>query len=126
MSVPHNLRDSRGTVWQLKLPNAHLAVIEREKIVDYLLNPAHPDNAGKAQFFSALGFSRDEWQSLAIALCQLAETNEAAKSMETSHGQKYVLDGRIESPSEKKPLVRTIWIVDRVMDGPRLVTAYPH
>ena len=110
----------------MKLPNAHLAVLERKKIVDYLLNPAHPDNAGKAPFFYALGFSLDDWQALAVALCQLAETNVVAKSMETSHGQKYVLDGRIGSPSGKKPLVRTIWIVDRGLDRPRLVTAYPH
>lgn len=83
----------------MKLPNAHLAVLARKKIVDYLLNPAHPDNAGKAPFFYALGFSL-EWQALAVALCQLAETNVVAKSMETSHGQKYVLD-------------RTHWVTER-------------
>ena len=32
----------------MKLPNAENAVVEREKIADYLLNPAHPDNGGKA------------------------------------------------------------------------------
>ena len=33
--------------------------------------------------------------------------------------------GRIETPSGKTPLVRTVWIVDRGFDAPRLVTAYP-
>ena len=32
----------------MKLPNAHLAVVEERKVVDYLLNAAHPDNGGKA------------------------------------------------------------------------------
>jgi len=40
----------------LKLPNAERGVVEREKIVDYLLNPTHPDNGGKAEFFFSLGF----------------------------------------------------------------------
>jgi len=38
----------------MKLPNANNANVEREKIVDYLLNPAHPDNGGKAEFFGTL------------------------------------------------------------------------
>ena len=110
----------------MKLPNAHLALVEREKIVDYLLNAAHPDNAGKAPFFFALGFSRDDWQPLAVALARLAEATEVLKSMESPHGRKYILDGRIETPSGQTPVVRTIWIVDRGADRPRLVTAYPH
>ena len=40
------------------LPNANLAIVDREKIADYLLNPAHPDNGGKAKFFLGLGFYR--------------------------------------------------------------------
>ena len=49
-----------GRMGQMKLPNAHLAVVERAKIVEYLLNPAHPDNGGKAPFFMALGFRPDD------------------------------------------------------------------
>jgi hypothetical protein len=41
----------RGDV---KLRNAHLAVIDRGKVLDYLLNEAHPDNGGKARFFASL------------------------------------------------------------------------
>ena len=109
----------------MKLPNAERAVVEREKIVEYLLNPAHPDNGGKATFFLGLGYNQDDWASLAAALCRLAVATEAAQSMETVHGTKYVLDGRLETPGGKAPLVRTIWIVDRGLDRPRLVTAYP-
>ena len=108
----------------MKLPNAEKAVVEREKIVDYLLNAAHPDNGGKAAFFLGLGFSRDDWQGLIAAFGKLAGTAEVSKTMESPHGRKFVLDGRIEAPGGKAAVVRTIWIVDRGQDAPRLVTAY--
>ena len=46
----------------MKLPDADKLVVAREKIADYLLNAAHPDNGGKAQFFERLGFRRKEWR----------------------------------------------------------------
>jgi hypothetical protein len=109
----------------MKLPNADKAVVEREKVEDYLLNSAHPDNGGKAQFFERFGFHRNEWKILAKAFFELARTAEVTHSMKSSHGQKYVIVGRIESPSGKLALVRTIWIVDKGSDVARLVTAYP-
>jgi len=110
----------------MKLPNATKAIVEPEKIVDYLLNPAHPDNSGKAEFFKALGFLRKEWKPLAAVFLALARQAEVAQSMKSPHGQKYVIIGRIESPGGKSPLVKTIWIVDSGVETARLVTAYPH
>ena len=78
----------------MNLPNAHLAVVEQEKICGYLLNPAHPDNGGKAQFFMALGFQVENWQMLATALRGLAGSSPAAKSMASAHGTKYIQIGR--------------------------------
>ena len=72
----------------MKLPNAENAVVEREKIADYLLNPAHPDNGGKAPFFLSHGFRPDHWQTLATAFRRLAETTEVFKSVASAHGQK--------------------------------------
>jgi hypothetical protein len=107
------------------LPNPQKAVVDREKITDYLLNPAHPDNGGKGEFFTQLGFSRDRWEILAAALKAIAEKEMVANETESPHGSKYVIVGRIQSPSGKMPLVQTIWIVDKGMDAARLVTAYP-
>jgi hypothetical protein len=109
----------------MKLPNAQKAVVDCEKITDYLLNPAHPDNGGKFRFFMQLGFSREQPDLMATALKALAEENEVTSVTESPHGQKYVIIGRIQSPSEKKPLVQTIWIVDKGLEAARLVTAYP-
>lgn len=39
----------------MKLPHAELAVVQQDKIVGYLLNPAHRFGASKARFFRAPG-----------------------------------------------------------------------
>lgn len=110
----------------MKLPNAERAVVEREKVVDYLLNAAHPDNGGKAQFFEGLGFRREEWRTLAAAFRTLACNAEVTGSMESPHGRKYIMVGKIKSPSGIAPRVQTVWIVDSGSEAARLVTAYPY
>jgi hypothetical protein len=109
----------------MKLPAVKEAVVDHEKIVDYLLNPAHPDNGGKAGFFVLHGFHSDAWEVLAAALKDLASTGEVAGTDESPHGNKFVIVGRLQSPTGKAPMVRTIWIVDKGQDNARLVTAYP-
>lgn len=110
----------------MNLPNAAIAEIAQEKITEYLLNPLHPDSAGKASFFGALGFHIGQWQALASALRELAENCPVTKMVNSVHGAKYVVDGRLATPTGKRPFVRTVWIVDCDESIPRLVTAYPH
>ena len=109
----------------MRLPNAHLADVDRAKIAEYLLNPEHPDNGGKAAFFVAREFSRSDWEALANALRKLALLCDVTDSMETVHGKKYIVDGELENPAGKPAWVRSIWIIDARTDFPRLVTAYP-
>ena len=109
----------------MKLPSADQAIVSREKIADYLLNPAHPDNGGKAEFFLSLGFSRDHWEALVAALKNLAVAGDVTSATDSPHGQKYVIVGRIDSPGGQTPLVQSIWIVDKGLAAARLVTAYP-
>jgi len=109
----------------MKLPNADRAVVTREKIADYLLNPAHPDNGGKADFFTQLGFHCERWEVMAAALTKLAVESEVMIASESPHGKKYVIVGWMQTPGGKSPLVQTIWIVDKNQDTARLVTAYP-
>lgn len=109
----------------MKLPNAHLATIDRQKITEYLLDPTHPDNGGKAAFFTALGFEPGAWQLFAQALRKVAETGTVTKTVDSVHGQKYVVDGQIEPALGTPRAVRSVWIVDRGLETPRLVTAYP-
>ena len=109
----------------MKLPNPESALVPREKVFDYLLNPAHPEGAGKAQFFVRMGFRREDWQILASALRALAVQATVTRSLESRHGRKYVVDGRLGTPVGRRPQVRTVWIVDAAADVPRLVSAYP-
>jgi hypothetical protein len=108
------------------LPHADLAEVTEDKVRRYLLNPDHPDGASKARFFALMGFTADEWLLLAEALRRLALKTEVAKRIETGHGTKYIVDGRLESPSGRTPNVRTVWIVDPGREIARLVTAFPH
>ncbi len=109
----------------MRLPNPDTAIVEEGKILEYLLNPEHPCNGGKAGFFFALGFRRETPQALAGALRELAVGGSVVKNVETPHGRKYIVDGRIATPSGRKAGLRTVWIVDRGSESPRLVTAYP-
>jgi len=94
----------------VQLRNAHLAVVERHKLLEYLLNAAHPDNGGKAQFFESLGFTSENPEPLAGALTAVARTGEVMELVESTHGEKYVVDGTVSSQTEKgrHRMVRTV------------------
>jgi len=111
----------------VQLRNAHLAVVERHKVLEYLLNAAHPAQCGKAQFFESFGFTSENPELLVGALHTVAQIGEVVEMVDSTHGEKYVVDGRVSSQTEKsrQRMVRTVWIIDRGSDAPRLVTAYP-
>jgi hypothetical protein len=109
----------------MKLPHAERAMVERAKLTEYLLNAAHPDNGGKAAFFQSQGFHPANWHALADALVEMARDAEVVKNVASRHGEKYILAGRLRALGGKRPLVRSVWIVDQGATAPRLVTAYP-
>ena len=111
----------------MNLRNAHLAIVEHHKVTGYLMNSAHPDNGGKAQFFESLGFSIENPEALIGALRTVAQTGEVVQSVESPHGEKHVVDGSVSSQTERsqRRTVRSVWIIDRGAEAPRLVTAYP-
>jgi hypothetical protein len=61
------------------------------------------------------------------ALREIAQTGEVVESVETSHSEKYVVDGSLSPQTEGRHsrIARTVWIIDRGLEAPRLVTAYP-
>ena len=109
----------------MKLPNVHLALVEREKIVGYLLNPAHRYGASKARFFSDFGFTAQAWETLAEALRIHGQRHEVAKARKTPFGPRYEVEGRLDAPDGRQPRVRTVWQLDASQVAPRLITAYP-
>lgn len=109
----------------MRLPHADKAIVEREKIVDYLLNPAHRYGASKARFFSGFGFSADDWQELAEALRVHGQTQDVRRTRETGFGPRYEVEGRLRAADGRSPRVRSVWQLDTGAVAPRLLTAYP-
>ena len=109
----------------MRLPNAHLAIIDREKITEYLLNTAHRFGASKARFFGEFGFELAAWEILAQALREHAQRHEVSRVTETLFGPRYEITGELSAPDGRAPMVRTIWQLDHGKVAPRLITAYP-
>jgi hypothetical protein len=117
--------EASSNLESMKLPNALLAVVEREKVVDYLLNRAHRYGASKAEFFSRYGFVLEKWELLAQALLEHGQKHDVTNVTETGFGPRYQIDGELHAPDGRAPRVRTVWQLDRGQLAPRLITAYP-
>lgn len=94
------------------LPNVWNTAIDQTKVVDYFLNPAHPDNGGKAAFFIGWGFSAANWTTFAQAVREMVLQNQVVGRIQSTWGEKYVVDGTLNAPNGTTPTVRTVWIVD--------------
>lgn len=111
---------------RMKLPNATQAIVPVEKLVSYLLDPGHPDNGGKANFFFRFGFKAEEPGPFAQALLGHAVNTEVALTSTGFDGiRRYVLEGPLVTPLGRSPKVRSIWVIERNQTLPRFVTAYP-
>ena len=111
----------------MKLPNADYAIVERAKVVAYLVNPSHRHNRGKAAFFAALGYSTSLADALRDVLLTLARTGEVVRRVDRRYGEIVVVEGLLPRHTGEGPSrpIRTVWIIDHGFDVPRLVTAYP-
>lgn len=107
----------------MPLPNLEEALIEEQKITEYLLS--EDNSGGKKGFFTGFGFLLNEWQLLRDALFNHAKANEVTKVVESEHGIKYIIEGEMQTPDGRSTQVRAIWIIDTGKDAPRLVTSYP-
>jgi hypothetical protein len=52
----------------VRLPDGERAIIDPEKLRDYVLSRVHPVGRFKAAFFASLGYEIDNWQDLDRAL----------------------------------------------------------
>jgi hypothetical protein len=107
----------------MKLPYAHRLRVDESKIVGYLLS--HSSGQGKAAFFLGFGFQQGKWMALADALRTQARRNPVVAKVDSSYGTRYSVDGELETPDGRHPRVRSVWILERDSDEPRLITAHP-
>jgi hypothetical protein len=108
-----------------QLPDAQLAIVDPQKITDYLLVAGHPAGRAKAAFFQRFGFEIATWQTLRDALLEHGASAPVITAIDTPFGKKYILEGPLAAPDGRKPGVRTVWFVTARERAPKFVTAYP-
>ena len=108
----------------MKLPNSNRAEIPPEKLRDYLLSPSHPVGRFKSRFFRSLGYTPENWESLAEALLRVAETGDA-EEVPSPFGRKFAVLGEIPNEDGEPAPILTVWIISPGDENPRFVTAYP-
>src|SRR5919198_1439682 len=86
------------------------------------LTPMEP---AKAAFFARYGFRAENWEVLANALRKHGQTHPVVATVVSNFGSRYSIDGILETPVGRHPVVRTIWILSKGSTEPRLITAYP-
>jgi hypothetical protein len=107
-----------------RLPRADRAVVPREKLEGYLLNPQHDVGRHKARVFaSALGIQRRDWQYLGDQLRAAVVDAPVSAARETSWGSLYEVVVAVEGLNGEMRQVATVWLVAGD-EPPRLVTAY--
>jgi len=108
----------------MRLPNAKRAVVDVMKLRDYCLDPNHPRGRHKARVFaSALGMTAQNAEDLREALLAAAAEGQAIVTEKDEYGQRYLLDCAVSGPGGEA-VVRSMWIVRRGEDFPRLTSCY--
>ncbi len=108
-----------------RLPNAEKAIIEAEKLRDYVLSFAHPVGRFKATFFQRLGYSAENWEAFERSLRELILSQDVAEIEESQYGQKLIVEGPFTGSSGETVQIVTVWVILKGENVPRFITAYP-
>lgn len=109
----------------MRIPNADTAIIEEQKLVDYLLNPDHRRGGSKAALLLQFGYTPADWQQLASDLRRDHLTRDAAVTRASPYGERYEVRAPLLTPSGRPLTVRSVWQIDTGATSPRLITLYP-
>ena len=109
----------------MRLPGGERAIIDPDKLRDYVLSQGHPVGRFKAAFFASLGYEIDNWQDLDRALRTAASEAEAEPEERTTYGQKYRIRSMLERPAGRSAEIVSVWIILHDETTPRLVTVMP-
>lgn len=106
------------------LPNARRAVIARDKLKNYLLNPNK--NPDKAKFFRSLGYNMRNYRRFEADIREEIKTAPAVATITNKYGHT-VTAYSVTMPLgiNKKAMVVTGWQRDDGASAPRFITAYP-
>jgi hypothetical protein len=109
----------------VKVSGAATAVVDRRKVVGYLLSDTHPHGRHKATFFRRFGFVADEPERLAAALIAHVARHDVTARNDNAFGTRYDVEGELETPDGRRPAIRSVWFVASGETTPKLVTAIP-
>lgn len=109
----------------MALPNYQNSIVEDKKIIEYLLNLSHKIGASKANFFYKFGFTLDNIELFRNSILNHAVNREIETFKEDEYGKIYTLVCSFETPDFRNPCIKSVWIVNKGEECPRLVTAYP-
>jgi filamentous hemagglutinin len=109
---------------RLKLPPDKI-IIEVRKLRDYLLNPAHPEGATKAQYLSEMGYNQENYEILEVDLCNQHLKCDVQLGKVSIYGVKYEIVAPLVGPNGKKWLIRSVWMIRKSETFARLITLIP-
>jgi len=108
----------------MKLPNADWAVVDLRKLRDYRLSQEHPRGQHKARLFkSAVGLTAQDVLDFQNLLRSSARSEDAVSLDADDYEQRYALDFSVKRTSGQAT-IRSLWIIRRGEDFPRLATCY--
>ncbi|HWB52909.1 MAG TPA: hypothetical protein VG722_01910 [Tepidisphaeraceae bacterium] len=95
----------------MKLPKGEHAIIDEEKILNYLLDPLHREGRHHAELFRRLiGVTRDSWTHLYDALRTAARDGEAIPGKKSKFGTKYEIRFSMTGPRETRTIL-SVWMI---------------
>ena len=94
-------------------------------VVEPATQPSHPLGRHKARVFeSALGYRQADFHDLIDQIRQGILHSESEATDPVPHGDRFRVDVPIAGPGGRV-VVRTLWIIRKNEDVPRLTSAYP-
>ncbi len=108
----------------MKMPGGDAAIVDREKLTGYCLNPEHPRGKHKARVFAtALSFTVENADDLRAALLTAAATVDAQPAASDRFGDRYMLEFEINGP-RGAGILKSTWIVRHGESTPRLTSCF--
>jgi hypothetical protein len=109
----------------MKLPNAENAVVARDKLANYLLDPDHRRGGSKAKLLISLGYSADRWQQLADDIRRDHLSADVVEQYQSLWGPRFDIVAPLTGRTGDTVMFHSIWQIDLGTDRPRLITMYP-
>lgn len=108
----------------MKLEPFNNPIIPDDKLLDYCLNPSHPDGKHKARVFkSALNIDQTNFEVLKIAIIRKIKNVDVNLLEQNDFGSLYYADLSITNEN-LSAMVRTCWIIKIDENFPRLTSCF--